>query len=699
MCPIAPRLTARKVIRPGLARIRCGAIEKSSSVTVTRPSRARAGAPASSAQPAARQGGGRGEREGEDVARSGHGAGGLFRMLCAAHAPPPTELAALPLVRSPRSPLTGCGTASIELAKNDPDYEGAELFVEHCSGCHTLDAAGTEGSATKVKTRENKDGPNFDQRKENEEDVLYAIENGGFSSGPMPQNIVTGEDAQKVAAFVAKYSGRRAEAASAAAEPTVLDLKAIRRDPEPVRAALARRRDGSDAAARRRARRSTRAGCELLPEVEALRARQNEASQGIARAKKAGEDASEAIAEMQEVSRRVEGARRGAERRRGRARAGARLAAQPARPDAPPTRTRRCARSATRRRTGADHLELAGGLIDMEAGARVAGSRFAYLKGDLVLLELALVRWALELLGERGFEPVVPPVLVREEALFGTGFLPDTEQQIYRLADDALYLAGTSEVALASLHAGEMLDEADAAAALRGLLAVLPPRGRRRRAATRAASSACTSSTRSRCSASCARRTPRPSTSGCSTIEEEILQALEIPYRVVNIAVDDLGSSAAKKYDCEAWLPGQQRYRELTSTSNTTDFQARRLDIRYRPDGGGKPRARPHAQRHRGRGRPHADRAAREPPARRRHGRRARGPARVGCATDPAGRRPRNEPRRRSPRTTPRSPTSRRPPTTARPRSTTSRSARRPSSPEEDAPLPGLPEREPPAAD
>ena len=94
----------------------------------------------------------------------------------------------------------------------------------------------------------------------------------------------------------------------------------------------------------------------------------------------------------------------------------------------------------------------------MEAGARVAGSRFAYLKGDLVLLELALVRWALELLRGKGFEPVVPPVLVREEALHGTGFLPDTEQQIYRLADDALYLTGTSEVALASLHAGEIVD-------------------------------------------------------------------------------------------------------------------------------------------------------------------------------------------------------------------------------------------------
>ena len=103
--------------------------------------------------------------------------------------------------------LAGCGTAKIQLAESDPDYEGAELFVEHCSGCHTFEAAGTEGSAAKVSSRENKDGPNFDQRKESAEDVLYAIENGGFSSGPMPQNIVTGEDAQKIADFIAKYSG------------------------------------------------------------------------------------------------------------------------------------------------------------------------------------------------------------------------------------------------------------------------------------------------------------------------------------------------------------------------------------------------------------------------------------------------------------------------------------------------------------
>src|SRR5215218_7602101 len=367
----------------------------------------------------------------------------------------------------------------------------------------------------------------------------------------------------------------------------MLDLKAIRRDPEPVRAALARRRDGSDQrlddALALDAKR-----LELLPEVEALRARQNEASQGIARAKKAGEDASAAIAEMQDVSRRVKAL--GEELSGVEAELEQALAGLPNPPDpnaADEDTTLREVGEATK--AGADHLELAGGLIDMEAGARVAGSRFAYLRGDLVLLELALVRWALELLGGRGFEPVVPPVLVREEALFGTGFLPDTEQQIYRLADDALYLAGTSEVALASLHAGEMLAEE-----------ALPLRYAGFSPCFRREAGAAGRDTRGIFRVHQFDKVEmfsfvRPEDAADEherllSIEEEILQALEIPYRVVNIAVDDLGTSAAKKYDCEAWLPGQQRYRELTSTSNTTDFQARRLDIRYRPAGGGKPR-------------------------------------------------------------------------------------------------------------
>jgi seryl-tRNA synthetase len=248
--------------------------------------------------------------------------------------------------------------------------------------------------------------------------------------------------------------------------------------------------------------------------------------------------------------------------------------------DAPPTDTvLREVGSAGR--TGLDHLALAGSMIDMERGAALSGSRFAYLRGDLVMLELALVQYAMHKLIPLGFEPVIPPVLVRERALYGTGMLPDTEQQIYRLPDDDLYLVGTSEVALASLHREEIL----AADALPLRYAGFSPCFRRE--------------------AGAAGRDTRgifrvhqfdkvemfsyvePSASldeheRLLGIEESILQELNIPYRVVAIAVDDLGASAAKKYDCEAWMPGQEQYREVTSCSNTTDYQARRLDVRYR---------------------------------------------------------------------------------------------------------------------
>jgi seryl-tRNA synthetase len=365
----------------------------------------------------------------------------------------------------------------------------------------------------------------------------------------------------------------------------VLDLRAIRSDPAPVRAALARRRDGSEERLDRALSLDER-WRELETEVGDLRARRNAGAAAIGAAKQSGEDASAAIAEMQELSPRL----KALETEHGELEAQLQeaLASLPNPPD--PTAADG---DAVLREVGEprvigdprDHLELAGGLIDMEAGSRVAGSRFAYLRGDLVLLELALVRWAIELLGERGFEPVIPPVLVREEALFGTGFLPDTEQQIYRLADDPLFLAGTSEVALASLHAGEVLEGGE-----------LPLRY--------AGFSPCF-----RREAGAAGRDTRgifrvhqfdkvemfsfvePDAAADEHerllgIEEEILRALDIPYRVVNISVEDLGSSAVKKYDCEAWMPSQERYREVTSTSNTTDFQSRRLDIRYRPSEG-----------------------------------------------------------------------------------------------------------------
>ena len=185
--------------------------------------------------------------------------------------------------------------------------------------------------------------------------------------------------------------------------------------------------------------------------------------------------------EMQEVAGAGQGARRRARRASSASceRCSSRCRTSPD-PDAPPEDTVVREVGEARRRPAATTSSSPASASTWSAARGCRGSRFAYLRGDLVFLELALVRWALDKLAGHGFEPVIPPVLVREEALYGTGMLPDTEQQIYRLADDDLYLVGTSEVALASLHAGEILDGGDAAAPLRRLLAVLPPRGGRR---------------------------------------------------------------------------------------------------------------------------------------------------------------------------------------------------------------------------
>jgi seryl-tRNA synthetase len=376
----------------------------------------------------------------------------------------------------------------------------------------------------------------------------------------------------------------------------MLDLKAIRSEPERFKTALSRRgaAEQVDELVALDARRR-----QLLPEVENAQAERKTLSKQIGERKQAGEEseAERLMATVQGLKETIESGKEELEKVEAKLDELALTLPNLPDPDAPEGMTEDDA--VVLREVGErpefdfeprDHLEIGTelGLIDMEAAAALSGSRFAYLKGDLVLLELALVRFAIETVRAEGHEPVVPPVLVREEALEGTGFLPGDRDQIYEIPKDELFLTGTSEVALAGLHADQILD-ADS----------LPLRY-------------CAFSTCFRREAGAAGRDTRgifrvhqfdkvetfsfvePGTSleeheRLLSIEEKILGELEIPYRVVNVAVGDLGAPAAKKYDCEAWIPSQGRFRELTSCSNTTDYQARRLGARYRPAEGEAP--------------------------------------------------------------------------------------------------------------
>jgi seryl-tRNA synthetase len=231
-----------------------------------------------------------------------------------------------------------------------------------------------------------------------------------------------------------------------------------------------------------------------------------------------------------------------------------------------------------------DHLDLAAphGWIDLERAARVSGSRFAYRVGQAALVELALYRFALDRVLAQGFVPVLPPLLVREEAMYGTGFLPTDEVNLYRIERDELYLTGTSEVGLAAFHLGEELE-------------VLPLRYAGYSTNFRREAGAAGKDTRGMFRVHqfdkvemfvfCEPERSPGEHEALLAIEEELVREIGLPYRVVNVAAGDLGASAAKKYDIEAWFPGQQRYREITSTSNTTDYQARRLGIRHRREG------------------------------------------------------------------------------------------------------------------
>jgi seryl-tRNA synthetase len=376
----------------------------------------------------------------------------------------------------------------------------------------------------------------------------------------------------------------------------MLDLKLLRSEPERVKAALARRGAGGGVDellaldARRR---------ELLPRVEDAQAERNAASKRIGEIKREGGDADAEIAAVGRLKETIDSGKEELEAIEGALRELTLSLPNIPDDDAPDGMVEEDA--VVVREVGEipsfdfeprDHLDIGTdlGLIDMESAARLSGSRFVYLKGDLVMLEFALVQFAIASAREKGHEPVIPPVLVRDTALEGTGYFPEARDQIYEIEKDDLFLTGTSEVALAGLHADQILDAAD-----------LPLRY-------------CAFSTCFRREAGAAGRDTRgmfrvhqfdkvemfsfvePSASKDEherllSIEEGILQALEIPYRVVNIAVGDLGAPAAKKFDCEAWIPSQGRYREVTSCSNTTDYQARRLGSRYRASDGESPEA------------------------------------------------------------------------------------------------------------
>ncbi|BBX55480.1 Serine--tRNA ligase [Mycobacterium shottsii] len=236
-----------------------------------------------------------------------------------------------------------------------------------------------------------------------------------------------------------------------------------------------------------------------------------------------------------------------------------------------------------------DHLELGEslGLIDMARGAKVAGSRFYFLTGQGALLQLGLLQLALRLAVGNGFIPMIPPVLVRPEVMAGTGFLGAHADEVYRLEADDLYLVGTSEVPMAGYHADEIVDLSEGPLRYAGWSSCF-----RREAGSYG------KDTRGIIRVHqfdkvegfvyCAPADAEAEHQRLLAWQREMLAQIEVPYRVIDVAAGDLGASAARKFDCEAWVPTQGTYRELTSTSNCTTFQARRLATRYR-DANGKP--------------------------------------------------------------------------------------------------------------
>ena len=350
----------------------------------------------------------------------------------------------------------------------------------------------------------------------------------------------------------------------------MIDLRAARANPEAFRAALARKGAAERFDALLGADERWRA---LLPEVDALGGRQ----------KLKGKPTPEQLQELNRVKEQLRDAEQALAAAEAERDALLVQVPNPPDPSSPDGDSDEDAEELRRwgdpKPSGPEHTDV--GRFEMERGARLSGSRFGYIAGDTALVAMALYRMALERANELGHTPLLPPVLVREEAMYGTGFFPTEKSNIYALEADGLYLTGTSEVALAGFHMSEILDE-------------VPLRYSAFSTCFRRESGAAGKDTRGMFRVHQFNKVElfvfcEPGRSGeehdrLLAIEEDLVQTLGLPYRIVNVAAGDLGDPAAKKYDIEAWFPSQQRYREITSTSNTTDYQARRLGIRYRVD-------------------------------------------------------------------------------------------------------------------
>ncbi len=369
----------------------------------------------------------------------------------------------------------------------------------------------------------------------------------------------------------------------------MLDIKAIREDPERFRAGLARRDLAGAideilaADERRRA---------LTAKVEELRAEQNKASKTIGRAEgdekqKLIDEVARVSAELKQLEPQLDEANEALN---------SLLATTPNVPhdsapdgftDEDAVEVRRHLEPPSFDFEPKDHVELgtALGVLDVDRAVRASGSRFVYVMGDLVFVQFALMRHAVDILVGRGFVPVIPPVLVREEAMYGSGFLPTDAANIYRTDTDQLYLVGTSEVSLAALHMGETLERERLPLRYTGYSTCF-----RREAGTYGKDMGgmfrVHQFDKVEMFSFCDPDSSWDELEFLVSIEEEIIGNLDLPYRIVNIAAGDLGGAAAKKYDIEAWLPAQQRYRELTSCSNYTDYGARRAQTRMRGSDG-----------------------------------------------------------------------------------------------------------------